>query len=88
MEFVIISGLSGGGKSRAAAFMEDMGYFCVDNLPVPLIAKFAELGMGGSEEYDRVVLVTDVRAGASFDGLLHVLDELANMKCPYRILFM
>lgn len=88
MEFVIISGLSGGGKSRAAAFMEDMGYFCVDNLPVPLIAKFAELGMGGSEEYDRVVLVTDVRAGASFDGLIHVLDELANMKCPYRILFM
>lgn len=88
MEFVIISGLSGGGKSRAAAFMEDMGYFCVDNLPVPLIAKFAELGMGGSEEYDRVVLVTDVRAGAGFDGLLHVLDELKNMKCAYRILFM
>lgn len=88
MEFVIISGLSGGGKSRAAAFMEDMGYFCVDNLPVPLIAKFAELGMGGSEEYDRAVLVTDVRAGASFDGLLHVLDELENMKCAYRILFM
>ena len=45
MEFVIISGLSGAGKSRAASIMEDMGFFCVDNLPAPLIPKFAELGM-------------------------------------------
>ena len=88
MEFVIISGMSGAGKSRAATFMEDMGYFCVDNLPVPLITKFAELGMAGSEEYDRVVLVTDVRAGAMFDSLFQALDELEAMKCPYRILFM
>jgi len=88
MEFVIISGMSGAGKSRAASFMEDMGYFCVDNLPVPLIAKFAELGMAGSEEYGRVVLVTDVRAGAMFDRLFQALDELETMKCPYRILFM
>ena len=48
MEFVIISGLSGAGKSKTASFMEDMGYFCVDNLPAPLIPKFAELGMAGS----------------------------------------
>lgn len=88
MEFVIISGLSGAGKSRAASFMEDMGYFCVDNLPVPLITKFAELGMAGSEEYNRVVLVTDVRAGATFDDLFQTLDDLKAMKCPYRILFM
>lgn len=88
MEFVIISGLSGAGKSRAASFMEDMGYFCVDNLPVPLIPKFAELGMAGSEEYGRVVLVTDVRAGAMFDRLFQTLNELEAMKCPYRILFM
>jgi UPF0042 nucleotide-binding protein len=88
MEFVIISGMSGAGKSRAATFMEDMGYFCVDNLPVPLITKFAELGMAGSEEYDRVVLVTDVRAGAMFDSLFQALDELEAMKCQYRILFM
>lgn len=88
MEFVIISGMSGAGKSRAASFMEDMGYFCVDNLPVPLIPKFAELSMAGAEEYDRVVLVTDVRAGAMFDGLFQALAELDAMKCPYRILFM
>ena len=54
MEFVIISGLSGAGKSKAASFMEDMDFFCVDNLPAPLIPKFAELGMAGSGEYDRV----------------------------------
>lgn len=88
MEFVIISGMSGAGKSRAASFMEDMGYFCVDNLPVPLIPKFAEMGMAGSEEYGRVALVTDVRAGVMFEGLFQALDELETMKCHYRILFM
>ena len=76
MEFVIISGLSGAGKSKAASFMEDMDYFCVDNLPAPLIPKFAELGMAGAGEYDRVALVTDVRAGTNFDGLFHALDAL------------
>lgn len=88
MEFVIITGLSGAGKSKAVSFMEDMDYFCVDNLPVPLIPKFAELGMAGSGEYDRVALVTDVRAGANFDGLFRALDTLEGMKCPCRILFM
>ncbi len=88
MEFVIISGVSGAGKSKAASFMEDMDFFCVDNLPVPLISKFAELGAAGSGEYDRVVLVTDVRSGTSFDGLFRALEDLTAMKCPYRILFM
>lgn len=88
MEFVIISGLSGAGKSRAASVMEDLGYFCVDNLPVPLIPKFAELGMGGNGEYDRVVLVTDIRGGTNFAGLFQALERLKDMKCGYRILFM
>ena len=88
MEFVIISGLSGAGKSKAASFMEDMDFFCVDNLPAPLIPKFAELGMAGSGEYDRVVLVTDIRGGTRFDGLFQALDDLKRMKCAYRILFM
>ena len=88
MEFVIISGLSGAGKSKAASFMEDMDFFCVDNLPAPLIPKFAELGMAGSGEYDRVVLVTDVRGGTNFDALFRALDDVKAMKCAYRILFM
>ena len=88
MEFVIISGLSGAGKSKAASFMEDMDFFCVDNLPAPLIPKFAELGMAGAGEYDRVVLVTDIRSGTKFDSLFRALDDLKDMKCSYRILFM
>lgn len=88
MEFIIISGLSGAGKSKAASFMEDMDFFCVDNLPAPLIPKFAELGMAGAGEYERVVLVTDVRGGPSFDGLFRALEDLETMKCPCRILFM
>jgi len=88
MEFVIISGLSGAGKSKAASFMEDMNFFCVDNLPAPLIPKFAELGMAGAGEYERVVLVTDVRGGTNFDSLFHALDQLKSLKCSYRILFM
>ena len=88
MEFVIITGLSGAGKSKAASFMEDMDFFCVDNLPAPLIPKFAELGMAGAGEYERVVLVTDVRGGPNFDGLFRALEALESMKCPCRILFM
>lgn len=88
MEFVIVTGMSGAGKSYAANCMEDMGFFCVDNLPVPLIGKFAELGMGGTGEYERMALVTDVRAGAAFEGLSRVLEELERMHCPLRILFM
>ena len=88
MEFIIISGLSGAGKSKAASFMEDMGFFCVDDLPAPLIPKFAELGMAGTGEYDRVVLVTDVRSGTNFSALFQSLEALKGMKCPYRILYM
>ena len=88
MEFIIVSGLSGAGKSKAASFMEDMGFFCVDNLPAPLIPKFAELGMAGTGEYDRVVLVTDVRSGTNFSALFQSLEALKGMKCPYRILYM
>ena len=88
MEFIIISGLSGAGKSKAASFMEDMGFFCVDNLPAPLIPKFAELGVAGTGEYDRVVLVTDVRSGTNFSALFQSLEALKGMKCPYRILYM
>lgn len=88
MEFVIISGLSGAGKSRAASFMEDMGFFCVDNLPAPLIPKFAELGMAGTGEYQRVVLVSDVRGGPNFDSLFQALAALKAMECEYSILYM
>lgn len=87
MEFIIISGLSGAGKSKAASFLEDMGYYVVDNLPAPLIPKFAELCMAGAGQYDKVVLVTDIRGGQTFDGLFAALDRLHALGCDYKILF-
>ena len=88
-DFVIVSGLSGAGKSSVAAYLEDMGFYCVDNLPVALIPDFACLCMagGGSGHYDRVALVTDIRGGQSFDGLFSALDALGEIDCGYKILF-
>ena len=88
MEFLIISGLSGAGKSRVADMLEDLGYYCVDNMPIALIPKFAQICMAASERYERVALVTDIRERASFEELFGVLDSLWDLGCDYRILFM
>ena len=66
MEILIISGLSGAGKSKAASFLEDMGFYIVDNMPAAMILKFAEFCAGGNGRYDRVALVYDVRTASSF----------------------
>lgn len=88
MKFIVISGLSGAGKSKAASALEDIGYFVVDNMPAPLIPKFAELCMASQGQYDKVVLVTDIRGGQTFDGLFNALGELQEIGCDYQILFM
>ena len=87
MKFILISGLSGAGKSKAASFLEDMGYYVVDNMPAALIPKFAALCMASPGRYDKVVLVTDIRGGQTFDGLFDALDKLHDMGCDYKILF-
>lgn len=87
MDFIIISGLSGAGKSKTASFLEDIGFYVVDNMPAPLIPKFAELCMANPSRYDRVALVTDIRGGQTFDGLFSALDALQEMGCDYKILF-
>lgn len=87
MKFIIISGLSGAGKSRAASFLEDMGFYVVDNMPAALIPKFAELCMAGQGQYDKVALVTDIRGGQTFGGLFAALDQLRDIGCDYKILF-
>ena len=89
MEFIIISGLSGAGKSSAAAFLEDLGFYCVDNLPVALITNFAGICMAGAGtgKYSRVALVTDIRGGQTFDELFQALDELTAMQLDYQLLF-
>ena len=88
MEFVIITGLSGAGKSRAAEFLEDVGFYTVDNIPPEFMPKFAEFCMHANGRYDRVALVSDVRAGDSFEPLLKALDDLKEMGCNYQLLFM
>ncbi len=87
MEFIVISGLSGAGKSQVASIMEDIGYFVVDNMPAPLIPKFAELCMANQAEYGRVAIVSDVRGGQTFDGLFAALEELTAIGCDYKILY-
>lgn len=88
MEFLIITGLSGAGKSRAADVLEDLDYYCVDNMPVALMPRFAELCMATKGRYEKVALVTDVREKDGFDTLLSTLDELKAMDLSCRILYM
>ena len=90
MEFIIISGMSGAGKSSAAAFLEDLGFYCVDNMPVALITNFAGLCMAGAGtgKYSRVALVTDIRGGQTFDELFQALDGLREMHLDYQLLFL
>ena len=87
MEILIISGLSGGGKSRAAAVLEDLDFYCVDNMPVALMPRFAEFCLAMRGRYERVALVTDVRGQQSFEDLFSALEELKNMGCDYKILY-
>lgn len=87
MEILIISGISGAGKSRVAAVLEDLDFYCVDNMPVTLIPKFAELCAATRGRYERVALVTDVRSRDSFDELFDALDELMALGFGYKILY-
>ncbi len=88
MEILVITGLSGGGKSKAASFLEDVGFYIVDNLPSGLILKFAEFCAGVSGRYDRVALVYDVRAGEPFSCLLEVLETLKATGSKISMLFL
>lgn len=88
MEILIISGLSGSGKSKAASFLEDIGYYIVDNLPAEMMAKFTEFCASSSGRYDRVALVYDVRAGEPFDLLIHTLERMKTSGVNCRMLFL
>lgn len=88
MDFLIITGLSGAGKSRAADVMEDLDYYCVDNMPVALMPRFAELCIATGGRYENVALVTDVREKNGFGELLKTIDQLKEMNCSVRILYM
>ena len=87
MRFLVVTGLSGAGKTSVNRYLEDMGAFCVDNLPPVLIPKFAELCLAGTGAYERVAMVCDIRGGQNFDALFDSLDALKEMQFDYKILF-
>lgn len=88
MRFVIVTGMSGSGKSTALKMLEDAGYYCVDNLPVSLIEKFIELLELPNNEIEKVVLGLDVRAGQAFEDVARILQNLRAKGHQFEILFM
>ena len=89
MKFVIVTGMSGAGKSTAMKMMEDMGYYCVDNLPIPLVEKFASLMLEVHEEgVQNAALGIDARSGRSLEELAQVLDHMKEAGYDFEILFM
>ena len=88
MRFVVVTGMSGSGKRTAMKMLEDVGFYCVDNLPVPLIEKFVELIATPNSEISKVALGLDVRADQPFGDAQRVLDELKENGYFFEILFM
>jgi UPF0042 nucleotide-binding protein len=87
-DLVIITGFSGAGKSTAMAAFEDEGYFCVDNLPSEMIRSLVELFMHKGSKVARAAVVSDVRAGSYFEGLIAMLDSLRAAGVKHRVLFL
>ncbi len=88
MRLVIVTGMSGAGKSSALKMLEDLGYFCVDNLPIQLIYKFVQLTFGGTEQFEQVALGVDIRSGQALDELDQVLEQITMNQYPFEILFL
>ncbi|MEA4815416.1 MAG: RNase adapter RapZ [Lachnospiraceae bacterium] len=88
MRFVIVTGMSGAGKSTVLKHLEDINFFCVDNIPPALISKFAELCFEKENEIDKVALGIDIRGGKLFNDLFKCLDELKEKGYDYEILFL
>lgn len=88
MRFVIVTGLSGAGKTQAIRSLEDLGFFCVDNLPPALLPKFADLCYQTEGRIDRVALVIDIRGGKFFDDLFESLSQFKMQNYDYEILFL
>lgn len=88
MRFVIVTGMSGAGKSTALKMIEDMGYFCVDNLPIPLLPGFVQMLQNTDTEMKKVALGLDVRSGQDLSGLKENLEAMDRDRIGYEILFL
>ena len=88
MRFVIVTGMSGAGKSTALKMLEDMGYFCVDNLPIPLLPGIVQMLQNTDTEMKKVALGLDVRSGQDLSGLKENLEAMDRDRIGYEILFL
>ncbi|MBR3811687.1 MAG: RNase adapter RapZ [Agathobacter sp.] len=88
MKLVIVTGMSGAGKSTAMKMMEDMGYFCVDNLPIILFEKFIDVFRETQPTQQKIAIGMDVRSGEDLESLEHVLASIDQIKLPFEILFL
>lgn len=87
MQLVIVTGMSGAGKSRAIDTLEDIGFFCVDNMTPQLIPTFIKILKDSAEVREKIAFVADIRLGDSFSSLFNALEELRMMEIDYKILF-
>jgi UPF0042 nucleotide-binding protein len=87
MRFIIVTGMSGSGKATALNTLEDAGYFCVDNLPIQLIKRFAEIAYDAQIQVDDVAISVDIRSGRALSQLNNCLAEIKEQGYPYEILF-
>ncbi|SHL54522.1 UPF0042 nucleotide-binding protein [Anaerocolumna jejuensis DSM 15929] len=88
MRLVIVTGMSGAGKSSALKMLEDAGYFCVDNLPIQLIFKFVQITFNGNEKFDKVALGVDIRSGQALEELDDILKEISKKGYHFEILYL
>ncbi len=88
MNLLIVTGMSGAGKTQAANALEDMGYYCVDNIPPLIIPSFVDLFSGRSNEYNKLAIITDIRGGALFGQIMEVLESLRQAAADFKILFL
>ena len=88
MRLVIVTGMSGAGKATALKILEDAGYFCVDNLPVLFVDKFAELTASGNSEITKVAIGLDIRSGKALGQMEQILERMVVQGIPYEILFL
>lgn len=88
MKMVIVTGMSGAGKSTALNVLEDEGYYCVDNMPISLVLKFAELAAGQDTGYSDIALGIDIRSGHALPEFDDILDELSARHYQYKILYL
>ena len=88
MELVIVTGMSGAGKSIAANALEDIGFYCIDNMPPKLIKPVVELSLRGQDGLNKIAIVTDIRTGKMFEDLIPTLDDITKAGIKYKLLFL